>query len=132
MTKPQDPLQQALRAALSAAENGDLNGARLHATAAAAAASRLAGSAAKDPPAVPAPAMLDKRSHSQSLLKGLAILALFSEERPVWKLSDIAEHLELTRSSTHRYLTTLVALGHLRRTSGRQYARGGETLAAAG
>ena len=50
---------------------------------------------------------------SKSLEKGLKILALFNREAPVLTQSEIAKTLGLNRTSTYRYINTLVELGYL-------------------
>jgi DNA-binding IclR family transcriptional regulator len=50
---------------------------------------------------------------SQSLERGLAVLALFKSGRPLMGVSEIGRALELTRSTAHRYVATLAALGYL-------------------
>jgi IclR family pca regulon transcriptional regulator len=62
--------------------------------------------------------------YSQSLERGLAILACFRPEQPWMRLADIADGLGLSRSTTHRYLTTLVALGYLEQGQSRRYRLG--------
>lgn len=61
--------------------------------------------------------------YSQSLERGLTILALFTSDRPLWGIADIAAATKFERSTTHRYATTLVALGQLEQTAGRKYKR---------
>ena len=58
---------------------------------------------------------------SSSLTAGLAMLACFSAKHPTRGIADMADVLELGRSSTHRYATTLVTLGYLEQTFGRKY-----------
>jgi IclR family transcriptional regulator, pca regulon regulatory protein len=55
----------------------------------------------------------DSVASSQSLERGLAILSAFSPDRPELGISDLAELLGLTRSTTHRYVATLARLGYL-------------------
>jgi IclR family pca regulon transcriptional regulator len=62
--------------------------------------------------------------YSQSLARGLAILRSFSAKRPVLGIADIADELDMTRSTTHRYVTTLVALGYLEQGTSRKYRLG--------
>jgi len=50
---------------------------------------------------------------SQSLERGLAILAAFTPDRPALGVSELARRLGLTRSTAHRYVTTLATLGYL-------------------
>jgi IclR family pca regulon transcriptional regulator len=53
-------------------------------------------------------------SQSQSLERGLAILSAFRTGRALLGISELGRELELTRSTTHRYVATLAALGYLR------------------
>jgi IclR family transcriptional regulator, pca regulon regulatory protein len=62
--------------------------------------------------------------YSQSLERGLAILGCFSSERPVLGIADIADDLGMSRSTTHRYVITLVALGYLEQGTSRKYRLG--------
>ena len=58
--------------------------------------------------------MDDRRpGHSQSLERGLAILASFTSNRPLLGTSELARRLGLSRSTTHRYLSTLHELDYL-------------------
>jgi len=59
--------------------------------------------------------------YSQSLAKGLEIMGCFRPDRPVLGIADVADELELSRSTTHRYMMSLVALGQLEQTVGRKY-----------
>ena len=52
-------------------------------------------------------------SSSQSLERGLAILAEFRPEAPERGISDLARALGLSRSTSHRYVATLARLGYL-------------------
>jgi IclR family pca regulon transcriptional regulator len=51
--------------------------------------------------------------HSQSLERGLAILASFGPRRPLLGISELARGVELSRSTAHRYVATLTTLGYL-------------------
>jgi IclR family transcriptional regulator, pca regulon regulatory protein len=62
--------------------------------------------------------------YSQSLERGLAILGCFTPKRPVLGIADIAEELGTSRSTTHRYVITLVALGYLEQGASRKYRLG--------
>jgi IclR family pca regulon transcriptional regulator len=77
---------------------------------------------------VPAPAWsipgLRTPRYSQSLERGLAILACFTAKRPVLGIADIADQLGMSRSTTHRYVLTLVALGYLEQGASRKYRLG--------
>ena len=55
----------------------------------------------------------DDSASSQSLERGLAILGAFTPDRPTLGISELAQRLDLTRSTTHRYVATLAKLGYL-------------------
>jgi IclR family pca regulon transcriptional regulator len=75
----------------------------------------------EDQPRVPT--LLDPR-YSQSLERGLAILGCFRPDKSVLRIADIADDLGMTRSTTHRHVITLVALGYLEQGSSRKYRLG--------
>ena len=52
-------------------------------------------------------------SYSQSLERGLSILAAFRSGRPLLGVAELGRHIGLSRSTTHRYVSTLAALGYL-------------------
>jgi IclR family transcriptional regulator, pca regulon regulatory protein len=58
---------------------------------------------------------------SSSLVAGLGMLSCFSAEHPVRGIADMAVELDLGRSTTHRYATTLVTLGYLEQGPSRKY-----------
>src|ERR1700684_236249 len=62
--------------------------------------------------------------YSQSLERGLAILTAFTPDRPWMGIAEIAEALEMSRPTTHRYASTLVALDYLEQGPGRKYRLG--------
>jgi IclR family transcriptional regulator, pca regulon regulatory protein len=62
--------------------------------------------------------------YSQSLERGLAILACYTSEQPILGIADLADELSMSRSTTHRYVITLVALGYLEQCSSRKYRLG--------
>ena len=62
--------------------------------------------------------------YSQSLERGLAILTCFTPECPVLGIADIADELGMSRSTTHRYMSTLTALGYLEQGESRKYRLG--------
>jgi IclR family pca regulon transcriptional regulator len=62
--------------------------------------------------------------YSQSLERGLAILGCFTPEKPVLGIADLADELGMSRSTTHRYVITLVALGYLEQGASRKYRLG--------
>jgi IclR family pca regulon transcriptional regulator len=74
-------------------------------------------------PAWSIPSLREPR-YSQSLERGLAILGCFTPRRPVLGIADIADDLGMSRSTTHRYVITLVALGYLEQGSSRKYRLG--------
>ncbi|MGA9875635.1 MAG: IclR family transcriptional regulator [Solirubrobacteraceae bacterium] len=67
---------------------------------------------------------LREQRFSQSLERGLAILGCFTPQRPVLGIADIADDLGMSRSTTHRYVITLVALGFLEQGASRKYRLG--------
>jgi IclR family transcriptional regulator, pca regulon regulatory protein len=62
--------------------------------------------------------------YSQSLKRGLDILEYFTPERPQLGIAQIADSLQMSRPTTHRYVSTLVALGFLEQGSSRKYRLG--------
>jgi IclR family pca regulon transcriptional regulator len=74
-------------------------------------------------PAWSVPSLREPR-YSQSLERGLAILGCFTPKRPVLGIADIADDLGMSRSTTHRYVITLVALGYLEQGASRKYRLG--------
>jgi IclR family pca regulon transcriptional regulator len=59
------------------------------------------------------PAPESSASFSVSLERGLSILSAFSGSRPVLGIADLARAVGLTKSTTHRYVATLVKLEYL-------------------
>ena len=64
---------------------------------------------------------LRQARYSHSLERGLAILACFTPERPMLGIAELAERLGMSRSTTHRYVSTLVSLGYLEQDASRKY-----------
>lgn len=58
---------------------------------------------------------------SRSLEYGTAILRCYSGEHVALGIADLAELVGISRSTTHRYAMTLVALGYLEQDSKRKY-----------
>jgi IclR family pca regulon transcriptional regulator len=58
------------------------------------------------------------------LERGLAILGCFTSQRSVMGIADIADELGMSRSTTHRYVITLVVLGYLEQGASRKYRLG--------
>jgi len=50
---------------------------------------------------------------SRSLLLGLLVLACFPADGDALAVTDVAERLRMSPSTTHRYMTTLLAVGLL-------------------
>ena len=72
---------------------------------------------------VAVPRLVEPR-YSQSLERGLAILSCFTPRRPLLGIADIADELGMSRSTTHRYAITLLALGYLEQGASRKYRLG--------
>jgi IclR family transcriptional regulator, pca regulon regulatory protein len=83
----------------------------------------LASSKLRAPVREGVPTLKEPR-YSQSLERGLAILGCFTPDQPIRRVIDIAHGLGMTPSTTHRYMTTLVALGYLNQESSREYRLG--------
>jgi DNA-binding IclR family transcriptional regulator len=62
-------------------------------------------------------ARLTEPRYSQSLETGLLVMKGFSSETPLQGIADVADRMEASRSTVHRYMTTLVALGMLEQDS---------------
>lgn len=63
------------------------------------------------------PAQMEDRRLSHSLLSGLLILSCFSLDREDLGVAELARMLRMTTSTTHRYVTTLLAVGLLEQDS---------------
>jgi hypothetical protein len=63
------------------------------------------------------PAELDDRRLSRSLLSGLLILSCFPGDGGYMGIGELAQILEMNTSTTHRYVSTLLAVGLLERDS---------------
>ena len=50
----------------------------------------------------------------RSLERGMAVIQVFSRERPALTLSEVARHTDITRATARRILLTLEKLGHVR------------------
>jgi DNA-binding IclR family transcriptional regulator len=73
---------------------------------------------------VPSTPILTEPRFSQSLERGLTILECFNPKRPVLGITDLANKLGMSNSTTHRYVLTLTALGYLVRAEQRKYRLG--------
>jgi DNA-binding IclR family transcriptional regulator len=60
--------------------------------------------------------------------RALAVLDLFSRERPVWQPDEITEALGYTRATGYRYVKDLVEAGFLQKVSAGRYALGGRII----
>lgn len=67
------------------------------------------------------PVEVRPRQLSRSLEYGVRLLACFSAEQPAWQISELADEINLGRSTAHRYAKTLVALGYLEQDRQRRY-----------
>lgn len=64
------------------------------------------------------PAQMDDRRLSRSLLSGLLVLSCFPADGGYLGIADLARMLDMNTSTTHRYVTTLLAVGLLDRDPG--------------
>ena len=53
--------------------------------------------------------------YSTSLEKGMSVLRLFTPDRRTWTLTQISKTLDINKTSTYRFVNTLVQLGYLRK-----------------
>jgi Fic family protein len=61
------------------------------------------------------PAQMEDRRLSRSLLSGLLVLSCFPSDGEYLGIAEIARMLDMNTSTTHRYVTTLLAVGLLER-----------------
>ncbi len=61
------------------------------------------------------PAQMDDRRLSRSLLSGLLVLSCFPPDGGYLGIAALARTLDMNTSTTHRYVTTLLAVGLLER-----------------
>jgi IclR helix-turn-helix domain len=61
------------------------------------------------------PVQMDDRRLSRSLLSGLLVLSCFSAEGGSLGIAELARRLDMNTSTTHRYVTTLLAVGLVER-----------------
>jgi IclR family pca regulon transcriptional regulator len=59
--------------------------------------------------------------YSRVLVRGLEILACFTREHPMLGVADVADEMKMSRSTVHRYMGTLVALGFLQKDRRNKY-----------
>lgn len=60
--------------------------------------------------------------------RALAVLDLFTRERPVWQPDEINEALGYTRATGYRYVKDLVEAGFLQKVAAGRYALGGRII----
>jgi hypothetical protein len=58
-------------------------------------------------------ALAESPRHSRSLLLGLLVLTCFPSDGTELAVTDVAQQIEMSPSTTHRYMTTLLAVGLL-------------------
>lgn len=58
---------------------------------------------------------------SRSLVYGLNLLKLFTAEHPVRGIAELAEQMDVSRPTAHRYATTCLELGYLEQAPMRRY-----------
>ncbi len=61
------------------------------------------------------PAQMEDRRLSRSLLSGLLVLVLLPDRGGYLGIAELARMLDMNTSTTHRYVTTLLAVGLLER-----------------
>ena len=61
------------------------------------------------------PSQMDDRRLSRSLLSGLLVLSCFPYDGGYLGIAELARMLDMNTSTTHRYVTTLLAVGLLER-----------------
>jgi hypothetical protein len=64
------------------------------------------------------PTQMEDRRLSRSLLSGLLVLSCFPSDGGYLGIAELARMLDMNTSTTHRYVTTLLAVGLLERNSG--------------
>ncbi len=80
-------------------------------------------------PAGPAPAAPDRPEYRvEALAKGLRILSLFDEQRPTWRVSDLAAAAGLPMPTVYRVVMTLASEGYLDHLPNGDYRPGVRTL----
>ncbi len=66
--------------------------------------------------------------YSYSLEHGVALLECFTADTPALRIADLADLIELSRATTHRYASTLVVMGYLEQDGKRRYRLSNGTL----
>jgi IclR family transcriptional regulator, pca regulon regulatory protein len=65
----------------------------------------------------------------EALAKGLRVLSIFSEQRPTWRITDIATEVSLPLPTAYRIVMTLTAEGYLDHLPSGEYRPGVRVLA---
>jgi IclR family transcriptional regulator, pca regulon regulatory protein len=80
-------------------------------------------------PAVPGSAIPERPEYRvEALAKGLRILSLFDEQRPTWRVSDLAAAAGLPMPTVYRVVMTLASEGYLDHLPNGDYRPGVRTL----
>ena len=80
-------------------------------------------------PPVPGPAVPERPEYRvEALAKGLRILSLFDEQRPSWRVSDLAAAAGLPMPTVYRVVMTLASEGYLDHLPNGDYRPGVRTL----
>ncbi len=92
-----------------------------------------AGSAPLDPSAADSPgraadAAAPPDYRVEALAKGLRVLSVFSEQRPTWRITDIAAEVSLPLPTAYRIVMTLTAEGYLDHLPSGEYRPGVRVL----
>lgn len=66
---------------------------------------------------------------TQSVARAVALLKVFSDARPEWRLTDLARAAHLHKATAHRLLATLEREGMVVRDAGERYRLGPEAIA---
>jgi DNA-binding IclR family transcriptional regulator len=68
---------------------------------------------------------------NSTALRAIEILLLFDADKPVWTSNEIADRLDMPRSTAYRYLASLRETGLIESNEGSQYSLGSRILALA-
>lgn len=69
---------------------------------------------------------------TQAVLRAFSILKVFSDERPSWGLTDLANEVALNKTTTYRLLTALESEGMVMRNGDETYRLGPEVVVLGG
>src|SRR3984885_5026311 len=91
-----------------------------------------AGSTPPDPAAADSTPQADAATQPdyrvEALAKGLRVLSVFSEQRPTWRITDIAAEVSLPLPTAYRIVMTLTAEGYLDHLPSGEYRPGVRVL----